>query len=216
MNTVHPDSYLVILNTFHKHDGRQNIIWCRVLCTACGIEKDVQKHSIFGLSTNGNVRSCGCQRTKLIAEKTCFRSSPGSSRRPEYKTWGSMIQRCYNPSCSRFGDYGARGITVCARWRDSFDAFLEDMGPRPKGHSLDRIDNSKGYQPDNCRWATITTQNNNRRSCVYITHDNRTLTLAQWAEVTGISYLALHDRHRAGKTGDDLFKPVKNHKARCQ
>lgn len=74
-----------------------------------------------------------------------------------------MIQRCHNPRSDSFKNYGARGIQVCPRWRESFADFVSDMGPRPKDHSLDRINNDGDYQPDNCRWASRKTQNNNTR-----------------------------------------------------
>lgn len=82
----------------------------------------------------------------------------------EYFTWGAIKQRCYNPNHQKFEEYGGRGITVCKRWKDSFENFLEDMGkkPTPK-HTLDRIDNSKGYSPKNCRWVTRSIQGSNRR-----------------------------------------------------
>jgi hypothetical protein len=104
-------------------------------------------------------------------------------------------------------DYGGRGITVCARWRDSFDAFLEDMGNKPgPEYSIDRIDNSKGYDPGNCRWATREEQSNNTRRNTLIEYNGRTQTLAQWGKELGIKYGTLMYRHRAGKTGSDLLK----------
>jgi len=81
----------------------------------------------------------------------------------EYSSWRAMKTRCYNKNNNNYRVYGARGITICDEWRNSFDVFLLDMGPRPENFTLDRIDNSKGYYPDNCRWANNQTQGQNRR-----------------------------------------------------
>jgi hypothetical protein len=83
---------------------------------------------------------------------------------PEYNSWDDMISRCYRPSHGSYKNYGARGIAVCQRWRDSFEAFLNDMGLKPSAdYSIDRKDGNKGYAPDNCRWSTRHEQNSNRR-----------------------------------------------------
>lgn len=85
------------------------------------------------------------------------------SKHPLYPMYGAMIQRCHNVNNAQYKNYGARGITVCDEWRESFEAFVRDMGERPDGFSIDRIDNDKGYFPDNCRWADWMTQAQNRR-----------------------------------------------------
>jgi len=89
----------------------------------------------------------------------------GMIRTPEYKAWVGMIQRCYNPKNRRYASYGGRGIWVCARWRAAFMNFYLDMGPRPAGYTLERIDNDAGYRPDNCKWGTQWEQAHNRRDC---------------------------------------------------
>ena len=80
----------------------------------------------------------------------------------EYFTWKKIRQRCYNPNNQDYKHYGGRGIKVCDRWKNSFEAFYQDMGPRPKGHLIDRKDNDGNYEPDNCRWVTITESNRNK------------------------------------------------------
>lgn len=87
----------------------------------------------------------------------------GMSRSSEYNIWRGLQQRCCNPKNPGFKYYGARGISVCQRWHDSFAAFLADMGPRPAGRSIDRINNDGNYEPENCRWATSAEQNANKR-----------------------------------------------------
>jgi len=114
-----------------------------------------------------------------------------------YGTWGSIKSRCYNKNNKSYQSYGARGITVCDRWlgKDGFKNFMDDMGVKPTpNHTLDRIDNNKGYTPDNCRWATYTDQLNNRRNSRLIEYMGKTQTLAEWSLETGIGWHTLRQR----------------------
>lgn len=105
-----------------------------------------------------------------------------------------MVQRCTNPKSKQYKDYGGRGITVCNAWRD-YKNFAADMGPRPHNLSLDRIDNDKGYSPENCRWATRLEQNNNKRNCIYIVADRgKRMSLKQYCEKNGLNYRAIAKR----------------------
>lgn len=121
-------------------------------------------------------------------------------RTTEYRTWEAMIARCENPKNSRYPIYGGRGITVCDEWRCDFSRFLADLGPKPSPqHSLDRIDNSLGYYPGNCRWATRLEQANNHRDNRRIEYKGETLTLAQWAKRLNLPYHTL--KNRTGRLG---------------
>lgn len=117
---------------------------------------------------------------------------------PEYRIWAGMIQRCTNPKNTAYHQYGGRGITVWPRWRETFDAFFMDMGRKPANTTLDRIDSDGNYEPSNCRWATRTEQQRNRRDTRTHTIDGITRSLAEWAEVTGATVRSLEWRIRRG------------------
>jgi len=130
----------------------------------------------------------------------------GKDRTTEYRAWEGMKTRCYNPASPNYKDYGGRGITVCKRWRDSFTAFFTDMGPKPsRVHSLDRKDNSKGYSPSNCRWATHLEQQQNTRFNHNITAFGETLVLSEWARRRGIEQTALSNRIKAGRSPEEAL-----------
>lgn len=142
----------------------------------CGTERRVRHY----LLTSGKSKSCGCfQREDLGARKLKHGYAAGGVIQPEYNAWKAMVDRCTKPALRMYRHYGGRGITVCDRWRESFSNFIADMGDRPSPkHSLDRIENDKGYEPGNCRWAIPEVQQNNRRNTVHVEHNGERLPLA--------------------------------------
>jgi hypothetical protein len=124
---------------------------------------------------------------------------PNSPAENLHRAWLMMIQRCSDETYPTFHRYGGRGITVCARWRDSFAAFRDDMGPRPSAsHSVGRIDNDGPYSPENCRWETMAEQTRNRCTNINVTHNGKTQCLMDWAAELGINYFTLNKRIRRG------------------
>ena len=110
-----------------------------------------------------------------------------SERKRIYWVWADMLSRCRNPNHKAYKNYGGRGVVVCDRWH-RFEPFLADMGPRPVGRMLDRINNNGRYEPDNCRWATRKEQNSNRRNCIYVMCDGEQVTLKECCRRRGIKY----------------------------
>jgi len=129
--------------------------------------------------------------------------------RPTYDSWKNMYHRCMNVNTPDYRYYGARGIKICKRWLNDYDAFVEDMGLRDEGMTLDRIDNQGHYEPGNCRWATRKEQSRNKRNNHILTIDGRSQTIADWADESGIACRALWIRVQAGYTGRDLLRPLK-------
>lgn len=155
-----------------SREGRHCLCRCD-----CGQEKRVRSDHL----KTGAIISCGCvgKRNSALAKIT-----HGMSNSRMFKIWLGMVDRCRN---DRSGNYGKRGISVCPRWLNSFENFYADMGEPPSPfHSLDRKEVNGNYEPDNCRWATRTTQARNTRRNTILTFCSENKTIAEWSEITGI------------------------------
>ncbi len=146
-----------------RQERSKTVVMWRCRCE-CGTEADVSPHNL----RSGASSSCGCLRIELQTLHEGWRSHPH-----EYRAWRGMRSRCMVETHAQYSDYGGRGIGICARWGE-FALFMADMGPRPSPkHSIDRVDNSGDYSPENCRWTTSATQNQNRRSTKLTMEDAR-------------------------------------------
>jgi len=182
-----------------------------------------------------NLCECGCGEPTPIAQRNDYRlghvkgqplrfvnghnttvlrhgHTRGGVWTPEYTAWKSMLDRCRNPKNSGWMLYGGRGITVCAEWAN-FASFLADMGPRPPGHSLDRVDPDGNYAPGNVRWATAREQNRNVRTNRWLTYSGVTLCLADWAARLGIHSSTLAHRLKHWPLERALATPRERHTA---
>lgn len=201
---------LTVLSLSEKSETAHTFYW-KCLCD-CGKETLVLGTSL----KSGNTVSCGCYSSeqKSIRSKT---HGTGNEDRL-YRIWSGMKSRCYSVSDHNFCRYGARGIFVDDAWRNDFTEFRKWAIKNGYQHdlSIERIDNDGPYSPDNCRWATKSEQNNNRRSSVYITYNGETFTISEWSKKTGIRPATLARRKRCGWSDNDCIEiPVsqKNNQA---
>ena len=155
----------------------------------CGKTKEINGCSL----RRGLTQSCGCLHVEMLKA----RGTHHKSKTKIYRLWSMMLDRCNNPKNKYYPRYGKRGIKVCKRW-ETFDNFYADMGERPNGKSLDRIDNDQGYTPDNCRWASRREQNLNKADNRRLTYQGKTQTLLEWSEELGINYSTLNTRLQRG------------------
>lgn len=152
----------------------------------CGIEREVNESNLI----RGQTKSCGCVKPVQPGHRM--------TKTSEYRRWKAMLERCRSPRCPQYKWYGERGITVCERWY-SFENFYADMGPVPrKGLTIERIDNSKGYFLENVRWATMTEQARNTRRNHLLTFNDKTQSLVEWAEETGLRQETIRRRLKRG------------------
>lgn len=168
-------------------EKRNNYYW-RMLCD-CGKEKEIGASKV----QMGTVKSCGCQKKRLLAEES---TTHGFSYHRFYSIWNTMIQRCTNPKARSFPDYGGRGIMVCERWR-KFEGFKEDMFPTwIAGLTIERKDNNLGYNADNCIWATHKEQSRNRRNTILIDTPWGPKTIEELSRLTGYTHGVLRLRRK--------------------
>jgi hypothetical protein len=175
---------------------------CRCSCS--------NKTKVVVLLTNlrqGYTTSCRCVQKKQAVKLS---TTHGKSLTREYKIWGGIMNRCLNPGSDSYRRYGARGITICERWK-SFENFLSDMGPRPSlKHSVDRYPNFNGnYEAGNCRWATPRQQARNTRDTIRVDYEGRLRPLIEVCEELGLNYRSIYVRYKNGCPYDKLFIPVR-------
>jgi hypothetical protein len=142
--------------------------------------------------TTGDTQSCGCIYKGPEPIHNMYKTA-------EYRAWGSLVQRCTNPNSRNWRNYGGRGITVCERWRNSFADFYKDMGPRPTPvHQIDRIDNDGNYEPGNCRWATRSENQDNRRNTIMLALNGELKSITEWCKELNISKSTVQYRLKSG------------------
>lgn len=166
----------------------------------CGVKKAISQNHL----RRGSTKSCGClSSTEMLRQRS---TKHGKYGQPIWAVWASMKQRCSDMSVRSYASYGGRGITVCDRWLESFENFFEDMGDRPEGLQLDRIDNNKGYSKENCRWVTPSQNCRNRRDTLFITFNGATLSIMDWSDQIGVNTGTIRKRLKKGwDVGKVLF-----------
>lgn len=197
-----------LIATRFSHRNKNSYYWS-VKCD-CGNAFTVIKGSL-----GKNTKSCGCLKRDVLKERSTLHgqaSRKGTTK--EYRTWSHIKKRCYCKSDRDYRDYGGKGITVCKRWLNSFEAFFIDMGkaPSPK-HSIDRIDNAKGYTPKNCRWATPKEQSHNSSRTTLITINKITKSISEWGEYKNLNRETICARiNRLGWSVEKaIMYPVRTH-----
>lgn len=172
----------------------------RCICD-CGKEVLVSGSSL----RTGRQQSCGCWRAERSRELNTTHGASGST---EWNIWNAMKQRCGNSNNIAFSRYAGRGISVCYRWANSFECFLQDMGERPSAaHSIERRDNALGYSPGNCYWATYKEQNSNTRKNVVVDDNGELITAIEWSRRHGVNPQTVYARIRRGQPFDQQGKP---------
>lgn len=178
----------VVLRKSERTNKRGQRRWAVCLCD-CGKSKEVDIHTL----NKGISRSCGCLRADLTRRKGYIKG-----REKEHHAWRNAINRCYNKRTPNYYIYGGRGITMCAAWRKSFLQFYADIGPCPGNYTLERVNNNRGYAPDNCIWTTKKANCRNKTTTRWATFEGKCKPLIEWAEIIGIAYKTLHRRLQIG------------------
>lgn len=166
--------------------------------------------ALINNARTGNTTSCGCvQRENRLTKRLTHGHAAGGVS-PTYRSWRNARDRATRPGNPGYSRYGGAGIGMCAEWRTSFDAFLADMGERPPGMTLDRIDNAKGYEPGNCRWATTAMQVRNRKCARWVMDGNERLTLKEASAKYKVTPDSLWARIKAGQALEEAIPALKS------
>lgn len=175
---------LTILEELPERKRREKVYKCQCECGAI-------TYVIGSSLRNGNTKSCGCL-SKLNHHRTHDKTNTRL-----YRIYNNMKERCYNKQYQQYKDWGARGITICDEWLNDFMLFYDwaISNGYNDNLSIDRVDNSKGYSPDNCRWVTSKEQNRNKRSNIYLTYNGQTKLMVKWAEELAVPYGRLQNRY---------------------
>lgn len=189
----------MIFNEWTVLERATSIHW-RCRCS-CGKEKLIQPNSL----KTGKSKSCGCKGSDWCRKH-------GMDGTSTYNIWSVMKQRCHNINHGLYQNYGGKGISVCDRWRESFNNFHADMGTKPEGMSLDRIDPKGNYSPENCRWASSKEQNRNKINTIYLEYKGERKPLAEWAEIKGMRRKTLRERLKMGWTVERALETPIRHK----
>lgn len=187
---------LTVLEAHGRSKDRKNVFW-KCLCS-CGNFKVIMGSSL----RRGATKSCGCFHIEC-ASKVNYKHGHATSRTNQ--TWCSMKQRCLNKNNPEYRNYGGRGVTVCKRWM-KFENFLSDMGERPAGKSIDRINNNLGYSPKNCKWSTSLEQARNKRSNTIVKFNGETKVITDWEKELGLGRELVRARLKRGWTVYEALK----------
>lgn len=202
---------LTILDIEKVVRNGQTRFFCVCQCD-CGNIKKIRMDSIS--TKEGGTQSCGCYAKELSSVRN---STHKMTHTITYQSWFSMRSRCFNKNNPSYSHYGAIGVTVCDRWKDSFENFLTDMGERPsKAYSIDRVDVNGNYEPTNCRWATSIQQQNNKKNNNSITYNGETHTVSEWARILGIKASIIYTRLRRNKSPQECLSIRDNRKFHFQ
>lgn len=194
---------LVVLWESHQYFGRRKRFFYRCICD-CGRLKTIDRDSILSKTT----QSCGCLQKERARKAN---TTHGKRSLRVYNIWNDMVSRCKNKNSIEYKRYGSKGINVCLDW-NKFEKFYKDMGDPPTSkHSIDRIDNDRGYLKENCRWATSKEQARNRKSTILHTINGQTKPLIEWCEIHNKSHATVYMRIRRGWSKDRALKEPVRH-----
>lgn len=200
--------FLTAISIDTSKSNSQHTYWiCKCVC---GKTRSLATYQL----TSGRVTSCGCQNPRAKKSQII------STRKRMYSVYSSMLARCFNPKSISYKSYGAKGITVCDEWKNDFASFANwaENNGYSDGLSIDRIDNSKGYSPTNCRWVLPSEQYRNKTTSVFYTHNGETHNLKEWCAILDFDYILAKSRRKEAKkkniipTFEYVFAPPKRKK----